>query len=241
MKRIIIILCILILILILLSVSLIFFRHQNFVYSGTVEAIEIDITPKITDNIIKFYVKEGDKVTKGQILAILDGKDILNSYNYAKTEFERASEIYKRNATSKENYDAKKYKYDDATIKKDWLTLKSPIDGKVLYKYYNEGEMAISGKKVLTLANLKEIDVWIYIPHNTITSININNKVTGYLPEINKNFTGYIYVINDEAEFTPKNVQTRSERERLVYGVKIRFNNDEKLTLKPGMTLEVKF
>jgi HlyD family secretion protein len=61
------------------------------------------------------------------------------------------------------------------------------------------------------------------------------------LPEINKTFTGYIRTINDEAEFTPKNVQTRNERERLVYGVKIYFKNDENYTLKPGMTLEVQF
>ena len=66
-------------------------------------------------------------------------------------------------------------------------------------------------------------------------------KVIGYLPEADKTFEGVISTINDEAEFTPKNVQTRKERERLVYGVKTRFVNDENLTLKPGMTLEVSF
>ncbi|MDR3124619.1 MAG: efflux RND transporter periplasmic adaptor subunit [Endomicrobium sp.] len=227
--------------LITLSISLLFFRHQKFSYSGVVEAVEINIAPKITDNIVKFYVKEGDKVTKDQILLELDGKDIIAAYNYAQTEFDRTSEIYKHNATSKENYDTKKYKYDDALIKKDWLVLKSPINGKVLYKYYNEGEMVTIGKKILTIADLKEIDVWVYISHNKIASLKINDKVIGHLPEINKNFTGYIYTINDEAEFTPKNVQTRNERERLVYGVKIRFSNDDNLTLKPGMSLEVQF
>ena len=226
---------------ILLSASLLFFRHTDFAYSGVVEAVEIDISPKISDNIIKFYIKEGDSVSKGQILAELDGKDISAAYNYAKTEFDRTSEIYKKNAISKENYDTKKYLYDDAAIKKEWLAIKSPINGKVLYKYYNEGEMATAGKRILTIADLKEMDVWVYLPHNDIALLNINDKVTGYLPEINKNFTGYIYTINDKAEFTPKNVQTRNERERLVYGVKIRFTNDEKLTLKPGLTLEVQF
>ena len=64
--------------------------------------------------------------------------------------------------------------------------------------------MVTIGKKILTIADLKEIDVRVYIPHNKIASININGKVIGYLPEINKNFTGYIYTINDEAEFTPR-------------------------------------
>jgi HlyD family secretion protein len=55
-----------------------------------------------------------------------------------------------------------------------------------------------------------------------------------------RKFTGTILKINDEAEFTPKNVQTRSERTRLVYGVKVSFlgaNDDE--ILKPGMTIEI--
>lgn len=49
-------------------------------------------------------------------------------------------------------------------------------------------------------------------------------KLKGYLPELNnRKFDGTIVKINDEAEFTPKNVQTRSERERLVFGVKVSF------------------
>jgi HlyD family secretion protein len=62
------------------------------------------------------------------------------------------------------------------------------------------------------------------------------------LPELNnREFDGKIIKINDEAEFTPKNVQTRSERERLVFGVKVSFlgANDQEI-LKPGMTIEVK-
>jgi HlyD family secretion protein len=56
----------------------------------------------------------------------------------------------------------------------------------------------------------------------------------------NREFEGTIVKINDEAEFTPKNVQTQYERERLIYGVKVSFNDtnaDE--ILKPGMTIDV--
>jgi HlyD family secretion protein len=66
-------------------------------------------------------------------------------------------------------------------------------------------------------------------------------KLNGHLPEMgDRLFIGKILKINDEAEFTPKNVQTRSERERLVFGVKVSFlgvNEDE--ILKPGMTIEI--
>ena len=63
----------------------------------------------------------------------------------------------------------------------------------------------------------------------------------GYLPETGQHFEGTVLTTDDVAEFTPKNVQTRNERTRLVYGVKTRFHNDERLTLKPGMTLEAQF
>ncbi len=60
----------------------------------------------------------------------------------------------------------------------------------------------------------------------------------GMLPEAqNKKFPGRIIKISEEAEFTPKNVQTRAERTRLVYGIKVRFDNPD-LILKSGMTIE---
>jgi HlyD family secretion protein len=63
--------------------------------------------------------------------------------------------------------------------------------------------------------------------------------VNGYLPEAgDRAFPGRISVIYSEAEFTPKNVQTRSERTRLVFAVKVSFPNPDE-TLKPGMTVEV--
>jgi len=65
--------------------------------------------------------------------------------------------------------------------------------------------------------------------------------VEGLLPEMpGKRFPGRIALLRDEAEFTPKNVQTRSERTRLVYGVKLVFPNPDGI-LKPGMTIEVKW
>jgi HlyD family secretion protein len=63
--------------------------------------------------------------------------------------------------------------------------------------------------------------------------------VEGVLPELQgRGFPGAVLKINDEAEFTPKNVQTRAERTRLVFGVKIGFDNPERV-LKPGMPIEV--
>jgi len=97
------------------------------------------------------------------------------------------------------------------------------------------------GTKLLTLANTRDIWTFIYVPQPAVSRIHVGMKLKGRLPELNdREFDGTVVKINDEAEFTPKNVQTRSERERLVFGVKISFlGANENEVLKPGMTIEV--
>ena len=88
---------------------------------------------------------------------------------------------------------------------------------------------------------MQELDVWIYVPYEELARISVGQRVRGYLPETDRYFEGTVLTTDDVAEFTPKNVQTRNERTRLVYGVKTRFKNDAARTLKSGMTLEVSF
>jgi HlyD family secretion protein len=72
-----------------------------------------------------------------------------------------------------------------------------------------------------------------------LAKLTIVMQVKGLVPEDNNRaVAGSIEHINDAAEFTPKNVQTRKERTRLVFGVKVAFKNDDQY-LKPGMTVEV--
>jgi len=101
--------------------------------------------------------------------------------------------------------------------------------------------MVSPGTRLFTLANLREdIYAFIYVPQNLVAGLKLDEKLEGYLPELNmKRFDGTIIKISDEAEFTPKNVQTREERTRLVYAIKVSFDNPEEV-LKPGMTIEVK-
>ena len=132
-------------------------------------------------------------------------------------------------------------KKEDSDIRVDWCTIKSPIDGTVLSRYHEPGEWVTPGVKLLTLANIKDIWAYIYVPQPEVAKLLPGEKLTGYLPEMGmRAFQGTILKINDEAEFTPKNVQTRAERERLVFGVKVSFlgSNDEEV-LKPGMTIEI--
>jgi HlyD family secretion protein len=126
-----------------------------------------------------------------------------------------------------------------ADLRVQWCSITAPLTGTVLTKYHEPGEFVNPGTKVFTLADLREVWCLIYVPQPDLVRLSYGLKLKATLPEApGKAFEGSITHINDQAEFTPKNVQTEKERTNLVYAVKVTFPNPDG-TLKPGMTLEV--
>lgn len=120
-------------------------------------------------------------------------------------------------------------------------TVKAPINGTILEKYTQLGELAVPGKAVCKLADLSSLILRVYVSENQLSSIKIGQKVTVSIDgkDALKQLDGKIEWIASQAEFTPKIIQTREERVKLVYAVKIRVVNDG--SLKIGMPGEVKF
>jgi HlyD family secretion protein len=120
-------------------------------------------------------------------------------------------------------------------------TIKSPINGTILEKYTQLGELAVPGKAVCKMADLSSLILRVYVSENQLSSIKIGQKVTVSIDgkDALKQLDGKIEWIASQAEFTPKIIQTREERVKLVYAVKIRVVNDG--SLKIGMPGEVKF
>ncbi len=211
---------------------------RDFRYSGTVEATEIDLSARISGTITAYGTREGDRVKKGQTVADLDCSDARLAAGIAADDFKRAAELFKGGSVSKENYDRLKYRRDDSALKVEWCSIKSPVNGRTLYTYRENGELVAPGTKLATVADLSEVWAYIYVPHDLLARLKPGMEVKAFLPEAGATFPGRISVIYSEAEFTPKNVQTRKERTRLVYAVKVSFYNPDEL-LKPGMTVEV--
>ncbi len=212
---------------------------NKFRYSGTVEATEIDLSSRISGVIESYGAREGEPVKKGQTVAVLDCADLRLAAGIAGADFKRAEELYRGGSVSKENYDRLKYKRDDSALKVEWCSVQSPVTGRLLYSYREKGELVAPGTKLATVADMSEVWAYIYVPHDLLAGLKTGMTVEGFLPEAgDKAFPGRISVIYSEAEFTPKNVQTRKERTRLVFAVKVSFPNPGE-TLKPGMTVEV--
>lgn len=106
----------------------------------------------------------------------------------------------------------------------------SPIGGTVLTKYAEEGEMATNGKPLFKIADMNNIYVKAYFTTLQLADVKLGDKVDIMIEDGTENprhYEGTIKWISDEAEFTPKNIQTKDEQADMVYAAKIAVNNDE--------------
>jgi HlyD family secretion protein len=120
--------------------------------------------------------------------------------------------------------------------------IKSPVNGTVIEKYSEAGEITIAGKPLVKLADLSVIKLKVYVSGAQLGSIKTGQQCTVRIDKGEKgfsSFTGIISYISGKAEFTPKIIQTKEERVILVYAVNIDVVNDG--TLKSGMPGEAIF
>jgi HlyD family secretion protein len=120
--------------------------------------------------------------------------------------------------------------------------IKSPVSGTVLETYLETGELATPGKPVLKMANLSILELKVYVSGAQLPKVILGEEVKVLIDTNTKEMqglTGKVIWISSEAEFTPKIIQTKEERVKLMYGVKIQVANDG--LLKIGMPGEVVF
>ena len=173
---------------------------------------------------------------KGQSLLELSCEDLEISNRLATENFNRSLQLKTTGSISKEAFDSSKNKKEESDLKMNWCHINSPTDGTILTKYIESSEWVNPGSRLLTIADLKTVWAYFYVPQTSIPFIKIGTTVNVKNNENGKSYSGTIIKINEEAEFTPKNVQTQSERTRLIFGVKVRLENSAG-ELKPGMTL----
>jgi len=115
----------------------------------------------------------------------------------------------------------------------------NPVNGTVLTKYAEPFEIANFGKPLYKIADLATMQLRVYVSETQLADIKIGQKVTVKIDanEGMKDYKGTITWIAQEAEFTPKIIQTKEERTALVYAVKIDVKNDG--SLKIGMPAEM--
>ena len=106
-------------------------------------------------------------------------------------------------------------------------TLTSPVLGRVLYRLAEPGEVLGPGGKALTLVNLQDVYMEIFLPAAQAAALKIGAEARLTVDfEPDRSAVGYVSFVSPEAQFTPKQVETRSEREKLMFRVKIQVPRD---------------
>lgn len=119
------------------------------------------------------------------------------------------------------------------------LSIKAPIDGVINSMLINEGELLTMGKLVAEIYDLNNVRVKAYISEANIGHVTAGQPAYIYVDSHGDNaFEGQVIRVNNKAEFTPKNIQTKEERVNTVFEVTIEALNSEGV-IKPGMPVDI--
>jgi len=236
--------------------------------SGNVEVAEVNLGFKSAGRVQRLFTDEGREVAKGDRIAELDSAELVSLVNQNKAsvrnsevQFEKARKDHDRFATlyrdgviASQQMDAAKAAYDAAlsqlqlsraTLGTSDVRLKdavvyAPLSGVVLRKNVEEGETVAAGITVMTIGDLENPWVKVYVKEGNLGFVKLGQKAEVQVDSFpGKKYEGTVAYISSEAEFTPRTVQTREERVKLVFGVKLKVKNVNN-ELKPGMPADVK-
>lgn len=217
--------------------------------SGTIEVTEIEISSKIAGRVAEIPRGEGTDVKKGELLVKLQYDELsaqrvsaVANFRNAEKNYKRISDLYKTGSVSRRDLDNAEAAYkvakaamDNVDAAIDYAVIYSPIDGTVLDAIIERGEMAFPGTPVLTVADLSKPWIYIYVNEKKLGFVKIGQKVNVRIDSYpDRIFEGKVVSISNRAEFTPKTIQTKEERVKLVFAVKVAIENQD-LILKPGM------
>lgn len=165
--------------------------------------------------------------------------DIEGKVKLARKQVE-ASQIQKQEVIAERNVlDVKTEQVEDK-IEKAVIT--NPVKGTVINKFVDKGELVAPGKPLYKVAGLDKLELKVYISGAQLPHVKLGQQVEVLIDDDKKNnrkLSGTVTWIADDAEFTPKVIQTKEERVKLVYAVKIEVINDG--SLKIGMPGEANF
>lgn len=187
---------------------------------------------QVNENRVKKMLKDGASTQKQ-----LD--DIQGQINVIVKQIESTRTQFVAVTKELEVFDSQKLSVADQLER---CYVKSPVSGTILETYAEQGELTMAGKPLLKIADLSELELKIYVSGGQLPNVKLGQNVTVLIDKNaneNQTLSGMVTWISSEAEFTPKIIQTKEERVKLVYAVKVTVKNDG--VLKIGMPGEVIF
>ncbi len=238
-------------------------RTKELFYSGTIEATQAKLSFQVPGRVAKVNFQEGQSVKKSQIIAELDRAELEARHEQAKASvksasvtlvnaqknYERFEDLFKKGVVSEKERDNLKLNFEiaqsklaetkallkQASVYLDYTQLKSPMDGVITSRNIEPGETIAAGREVITVSALSRVDLKIFVDETQIGKVKPNQEAEVTVDTFpGKVYAGVVSFISPEGEFTPKIIQTKKERVKLVYLVKISIANPN-FELKSGM------
>jgi HlyD family secretion protein len=264
-----------------------------YVGNGRLEATEVQIASKTPGRLAEVLVDEGDKVTKGQLLARMDTRTLEAQRNQAEAEvlrarenlsaaqanvqlrqseqllaqqeLKRSQELIKHGFVSGQIVDQQQARLDTGvaavaaskaqvsavgatigaaqaqvamlTSEIDDASLRAPIDGVVQLRMAEPGEVLGAGGRVLLLIDPSDQYMNLYLPASVTGRLAVGDDARILLDALpDRPLPAKINFVAAKSQFTPKEVETRDERQKLVFRVKLRLTDPGALPqAKPGM------
>ena len=246
-----------------------FVQSDVIILNGNVEIHDVNLAFRVAGRVDTIKVDEGAHVKKGELLASLD-KDVFKAkLDYAKAQlkaekinFQNAEKDYKRNIgllkkksvsekvfdASKTAYEVAKSKVEAAQATYDYMNIDykdadlfSPIDGVVLTRNIEPGEMIASGTVVFSIMPNTQTRIKTFASEAVLARIKRGDVVYVNIETMpKKKFKGHIGFISSEAEFTPKNIETSELRTSLMYRIRV-ILDEPAPELKQGMPVTVSY
>ncbi len=246
--------------------------------NGRIEADQIDIATKVPGRVAEIRVNEGQLVQPGEVLAVMDTRELeaqlaraeadaaraasqveevralIEQRRAARTlaeeEFTRATELAERGVNSQAVADTAKTRLatSEAALNAALAmlntsergvdaalalvtqyetqiadaTLTAPVLGRILYRLSQPGEVLGGGGKVITLLDLSQVYMEMFLPADEAMRTGLGAEARIRLDSIPYAIPAYVSFVSPEAQFTPKQVETAEEREKLMFRVKVR-------------------
>lgn len=218
--------------------------NQTMEYTAVVDASQkADLSFKVSGELVKVLVKQGDEVVRGQVLAILNDQDIqlnlverASNYEKAKADYDRGVNLVKKKVISQADIDQLKAQFTTASAKLEaaknnllYTKLRASFDG-VIAKKYTENFQEISAKQpIFALHNIQKVHLKINVPESVMIQIPRNDRTREIIVYFNE-IPGEAF----PAKF--KEVSLQADEITKTYEVTFIMDNPVEHTILPGMT-----
>ncbi|PKQ16304.1 MAG: hypothetical protein CVT67_05850 [Actinobacteria bacterium HGW-Actinobacteria-7] len=217
--------------------------------NGTIEAEQVAVTPQTTGRIVEMTGDEGTSVKRGDVLYRLDDTllklqiETANAgvnaaqANYDHVKKDSGSNSAER-AAARAQLDQAKIALKMAKVQLGYATVKSPLDGVISSVAAQPGENAVPGTTLVTVSAVSSLTVTIFVPESMIGQVKLGQTGVLTTDSVDRDYAAKVVFVATQAEFAPSTLETKDQRVKLVYQVKLRITDADE-SLKPGMPADV--